>query len=95
MFNPSAITDVQRPHADPLRSCAIPFIHHQLITVTYFNQTTGFCGVILATLITVNLPTNFGADTFKGLNAMGRKAVPDTCLVSESVLDQEALENCF
>ena len=46
-------------------------------TVTYFNQTTGFCGVILATLITVNLPANFGVDTF---NNFARTLDPDECV---------------
>ena len=34
-------------------------------------------------------------NNYEVLNNLGRQTVTDSCLVSESVLDQDALENCF
>ena len=48
------------------------------------NQTTGFCGVVFATLATFSLPPLFAVDLAKNVNVFGCQFIPQTCLVSES-----------
>ena len=59
------------------------------------TATTGFCGVILATLLVLNLPVDFGVNAASKANNFARNLVPDTCLATTDTLAECQLGRGF